>query len=180
LEFLNVKSQSISIGEQNVGQLGAGVITMSWNGELLPYANASSEMTIVLEFKATEAGRLINMIELTDKVTQAEAYMESGEVQNVKLTFGSVGVFTDYALYQNKPNPWNNQTLIGFHLPADADARLTVYDLNGRVVKTISQRFQAGYNSVVLTDDDVPGSGVYYYRLESGGYVASKKMISVR
>jgi hypothetical protein len=180
LEFLNIQSQSISISNQNVGQLGNGVTTMSWNGDLLPFSESETEMSIRLTFKATQSGRLINMIEISDQVTQAEAYSREGELYDVDLVFNSAGIFTDYALYQNKPNPWNNHTLIGFHLPEDADAKLTVYDLDGRVLKTISERFTAGYNAVTLTDEDVPASGIYFYRLESGAYVASKKMISVK
>ncbi len=180
LEFVQVSSNSISINDQNVAQHKGDVITMSWHGDYASNGFASSEMAITLVFKATGSGKLINMIKLTDKITQSEAYSETGEVQNVKLAFGSVGVFTDYALFQNKPNPWNNQTLIGFHLPEDADAQLTVYDLNGKVVKTIKDNYKAGYNSVILTQEDVPSSGIYYYRLESGTFVESKKMISVR
>ena len=180
LEFLDVQSQHIDIGRQHVGQPGDNFITMSWNGNRRPSASFTDEVVLTLKCKATEAGRLINMIQLNNKITQTEAYNEADEIKNVKLVFGSPGVFTDYALYQNKPNPFNNQTLIGFHLPAEAEATLTVFDLNGQVVKTIKGNYAAGYNSVILTDQDVPASGVYYYRLESGTYVASKKMISVR
>lgn len=180
MDFIDIQSQDIAIGKQNVGLHDGHTITMSWCGDLLPAASGKDEMMVTLTLTAIEAGRLINTIKLSDKITQTEAYTESGEVMNVALAFGSAGVFTDYALYQNKPNPWNNQTLIGFHLPAEADAILTVYDLNGRVLKTISDRFKAGYNSVILTSEDVPSSGVYFYRLESGGYVASMKMISVK
>ncbi len=180
LEFISVESQDIAINNQNAGQPEEGITTMSWNGELLSSGANKTEMSITVKLKAIESGRLINMIGLSDKITKAEAYSVEGDLLDVDLVFGSVGVFTDYALYQNKPNPWNSQTLIGFHLPADADARLTVYDMNGRVIKTISEKFRAGYNSVILTAEDIPASGVLYYRLESGEYVASKKMVSVK
>ena len=119
------------------------------------------------------------MIDLTDRVTHAEAYTLDGDVQDVNLTFSSTGIFTDFALYQNKPNPWNSQTMIGFHLPSDAPATLTIYDVNGKVIESITGNYKAGYNSITLSADDIPGSGVLYYRLESGQYVASKKMVLV-
>ena len=99
---------------------------------------------------------------------------------DLNLTFNSAGIFDDYALYQNKPNPWNNHTLIGFHLPVDAPATITIYDMDGKTIKAIQGQYKSGYNSVTLTTDDLPSSGVYYYRLESNGFMASKKMVMVK
>jgi uncharacterized repeat protein (TIGR01451 family) len=180
LSYVGVNSDDILISEQNTGLLENGIVTMSWNGDVLRGPNTQSAMTIRVKFKVTQSGRLMDMLAISDKVTAAEAYTESGEVMDVSLAFNSAGIFTDFALYQNKPNPWNNQTVIGFHLPADAPATLTVYDMNGQVVKTISDDYKAGYNSVILSVNDISAAGVYYYRLESGGYVASKKMVMVQ
>ena len=134
----------------------------------------------LLSSAPSQPGRLMDMIALSDKVTPTEAYTENGELLGVNLTFNSAGIIKDFALYQNKPNPWNNHTVIGFHLPVDAEATLTIYDLNGTVIKTFKDLYKAGYNSVMVSSDDVSASGVYYYRLECGGYVASKKMVLVR
>jgi hypothetical protein len=179
LEFVDVSSEDILINRQNFGVLSANMLTMSWNGEITENSRQEEGMSIKIKFKVTQAGRLINMIDLTSKVTHAEAYSLNGDIQEVNLTFSSTGIFTDFALYQNKPNPWNSQTLIGFHLPTDAPATLTVYDLNGKVVKAISGTYKAGYNTITLSADEMPVSGVLYYRLESGQYTASKKMVLV-
>jgi uncharacterized repeat protein (TIGR01451 family) len=180
LEFVEVTSDDILINHQNVGILGETMLTMSWNGNISGSNHDQEGMSIKIKFKVTQSGRLINMIDLTSKVTHAEAYSLNGDVQDVNLTFSSTGIFTDFALYQNKPNPWNSQTLIGFHLPADAPATLTVYDLNGKEIKIVSGTYKAGYNSITLTADEMPVTGVLYYRLESGQYTASKKMVLVR
>jgi hypothetical protein len=180
LSFAGISSEDIIINEQNIGLLENGLITMSWNGGWVREDDDMEEMNIVVKFKVNTAGKLMDMLDLTGKVTPAEAYTEAGEIRDVNLTFNSAGIFTDFALYQNKPNPWNNHTLIGFHLPVDAPATLTVFDLNGQVIKSITGQYKAGYNSVVLSVEDISTAGVYYYRLESGGYVASKKMVMVR
>ena len=177
LEFAGVSSEDIEIGDANLGRLKSDLVTMSWNGDLAAGPSDDSGVEIHLKFKVDQSGRLMDMLKLTDKVTTAEAYAVNGEVMNVDLAFNSAGIFSEYALYQNKPNPWNNHTIIGFHLPVDAQATLTIYDLSGKVIKVITDQFRAGYNSVVLTSEDISASGVYYYRLESGSYVASKKMI---
>ena len=179
LEFVDISSEDILINKQNVGILGEQLVTMSWNGDVINKSLGETGISIKIKFKVTQAGRLINMIDLTDRVTHAEAYTLDGDVQDVNLTFSSTGIFTDFALYQNKPNPWNSQTMIGFHLPSDAPATLTIYDVNGKVIESITGNYKAGYNSITLSADDIPGSGVLYYRLESGQYVASKKMVLV-
>ena len=179
LEFVEVSSEDIQISSQNIGLPAEGMITMSWNGDIKERTDGQTGMSIKVKYKVTEPGRLINMIDLTSKITHAEAYTLMGEIMDVHLTFSSTGIFTDFALYQNKPNPWNNQTLIGFHLPADAPATLTVYDVNGQVIKSISGNYKEGYNSVTLMAGEMPTSGVLFYRLESGQYTASKKMVLV-
>ena len=180
LELTDIFSEDIAIEEQHTGYLSDGIITMSWNGDLLPQHTSREGMAIRLKFKALAAGRLMNMLDITSEITPAEAYAVNGETMGINLTFNSAGIFAEYALYQNKPNPWNNHTLIGFHLPVDATATLSIYDMDGKIIKAIQGQYKSGYNSVTLTTDDLPASGVYYYRLESNGFVASKKMVMVK
>jgi len=180
LEMTGINSDDIQINEQHIGNLGNGIVTMSWNGELKSPNSNTEGMTIRLKFKAVASGRLMDMLDVTSDVTPAEAYTTNDEIIGINLTFNSVGIFADYALYQNKPNPWNNHTLIGFHLPVDAAATLSIFDMDGKIIKAIQGQYKSGYNSVTLTIDDLPASGVYYYRLESNGFVASKKMVMVK
>jgi hypothetical protein len=178
LEYEGVSSDDIQITDQNVGLLGNGVVTMSWNGDLTEKGSQSG-MSLTLKFKVIQSGRLINMMDLSSRIATAEAYTSKGEILDVNLTFNSSSVFTDFALYQNKPNPWSNQTIIGFYLPADAPATFTIYDVEGKVLKTIYNQYKAGYNSIILSDRDIPSAGVLYYRLDSGAYSASKKMVVI-
>lgn len=180
LEFAGIMQNEFGLGEQHMGVHPEGVLTMSWHDAAMdPDINSGAGMTVSLQFRVTATSRLIHMIGLSDKITMTEAYTRDGEVMDVRLTFNSSSVFTDFALYQNKPNPWNHQTVIGFHLPEDAPATLTIYDVHGAVVKSVSGQYKAGYNSVTLAKHDIPASGVLYYRLDSGSYTASKKMIVV-
>ena len=180
LDFAGVTSDKIEIGEQHTGQPRPGMVTMSWNADTEGAGYTREGFSVRLTFKATERGKVIDMLKLTDAVTTAEVYTLDQEEQEPQLTFNSAGIFDDYALYQNKPNPWNHQTVIGFHLPMEANATITLFDVEGREVKRISGTYKAGYNSIILATDDLPSTGIYYYRLESGGFVASKKMVMVQ
>ncbi len=180
LEFATVKSNNIQIDESHVGVHENSIITMSWNGDPVNESNSKPELSLIIEFKVTAPGLLKEMLRISSLITAAEAYTLSGEILGVQLVFDDPGFFTEFALYQNQPNPWNGQTLIGFDLPNDAPAILTVYDVAGKVVKTISGNYKEGYNTIILTTRELPDPGILYYRLESGGYSATKKMMNIR
>jgi hypothetical protein len=89
------------------------------------------------------------------------------------------GIPTVYALSQNYPNPFNPATTIQFALPKASYVSLKVFDLLGREVSTLlSQELEAGYFTV-RWQANVP-SGIYYYRLQAGEYVETKKMTLMR
>jgi len=84
---------------------------------------------------------------------------------------------TGYVLEQNFPNPFNPTTTINFSLPVSGTATLTVFDMLGREVRTLlNERRDAGSHSVRFNAQGLP-SGVYFYQLRSGSYIATKKMI---
>jgi len=81
-----------------------------------------------------------------------------------------------YALRQNSPNPFNPVTNIAFALPETQDVRITVYNVNGRVVKTLlDEPRNAGEHSIRF-DADGLSSGVYFYRIDAGRYSEIRKM----
>jgi hypothetical protein len=177
LEFAGVSSPNIQVGDENVGLLNNGIVTMSWNGDVKP---GSQDITVVITWKAITAGRFDRMVRLSDLITPIEAYTSSGDILDLRLAFTGSEQGSDFALYQNKPNPWNGFTSIGFVLPEKATAVLTVYDVAGKEVYRSSGTYAAGYNAIMLSQKDLPNSGVMYYKLESGGYSASKKMVLIR
>jgi hypothetical protein len=90
-----------------------------------------------------------------------------------------------FALAQNAPNPWASGTRISYSLSAPGEASLAVYDALGRRVRAFSPHALRLTPHEVFWDgrDDggrrVP-SGVYFYRLQAGGYSDTKKMVLIR
>ena len=82
-----------------------------------------------------------------------------------------------YELLQNKPNPFMDQTTLGFYLPNSAQASLTIYDSTGKTVWEEKGLFKEGYNAVRLSRSDLPSPGLYYYTLESGQYQDTRKLL---
>ncbi len=88
----------------------------------------------------------------------------------------------EFALAQNFPNPFNPSTVIQYQLAENATVKLELYDITGRKVATLVNAWQnAGYYSFNLNGSAYNlASGVYFYRLNAGGFVATKKMVLVK
>ena len=90
-----------------------------------------------------------------------------------------------YQLEQNYPNPFNPGTSIRYSLPQAGQVRLTIYDLHGQIVSVPFNSFQnAGTHLFNWQAKDAHGhalpSGVYFYRLEVGSQVVTRRMILLR
>ncbi len=90
-----------------------------------------------------------------------------------------------FSLEQNAPNPFNPSTSIKFTIAEDARVTLVVYDVGGRRVKTLVDRdLKASFYRVAWDGRNENGrnvaSGIYFYRLQAGSYVQSRKMILLR
>jgi Fibronectin type III domain. len=90
------------------------------------------------------------------------------------------GIPTEYSISQNYPNPFNPSTKIIFALPQRALTKLIIYDLLGREVQTlINKELEAGYHEIYFDATNFP-SGVYFYRIQSGNFIQTKKMILMK
>ena len=84
------------------------------------------------------------------------------------------------------PNPFNPHTTISFDLPQETRARLRVFDISGRLVRTLlnDERVQQGRNEVFWNGRDDRGrqvsSDVYFYRLETKEFSETRKMVMIR
>jgi len=88
----------------------------------------------------------------------------------------------EYSLSQNYPNPFNPETTISYSIPKAEHVTLKVYDVLGREVAALVDEFkQAGvHHSSFITLRSSLTSGVYFYRLQAGSFVQSKKMILLK
>ena len=89
----------------------------------------------------------------------------------------STNVPDKFSLYQNYPNPFNPATTIKFDIRTAAFTKLSVFDILGREIQTlVNEELKTGSYSLVF-DGSVYNSGVYFYRLASGDFIETKRMI---
>lgn len=99
------------------------------------------------------------------------AVTENFEIQTLPAT---------YSLSQNYPNPFNPSTTIRFDLSRAGKIKLAVYNLAGELVRLLANGdFAAGAHRVEFNASSL-ASGIYFYRLESEGFAATRKLAVIR
>jgi hypothetical protein len=86
----------------------------------------------------------------------------------------------EFALAQNYPNPFNPVTNLQFRIPDFGSISLKVYDLLGREVAVLVNEQRPTGTYAVRWDASRFPSGIYFYRLQAGNRIETKKMVLVR
>jgi hypothetical protein len=86
----------------------------------------------------------------------------------------------EFKLFNNYPNPFNPTTMIKYAIPKYAFVKITVFDILGREITTLTNEYKtAGYYEVRFDGTNL-ASGLYFYRIEAGAYVQTKKMLLLK
>jgi len=142
----------------------------------LAVVDANGELNYSYDDKACESGSTYHY----------RVYLEDGENQTLLFNSGPVTVpLSMLSLYQNEPNPFNPSTRIKYNLPERTRVALNIYDVSGRLVKTLVEKVQEkGPHSVVWNGRDNAGravsSGVYFYTLNSEAGNLTRKLVLLR
>jgi hypothetical protein len=163
--------------EENFGLtlLSEGAITASWN---VAEARTLTGDLFSLVFKATADAELADLLSIGSRYTAAEAYNGNGELLDVQLDINGTAATAAFELYQNVPNPFKGNTVIGFNLPEATTATLTITDVSGKVLRVVQNDYAKGYNEINV--DNLAATGVLYYKLETANDTATRKMIIVK
>ena len=89
-----------------------------------------------------------------------------------------------FKLGQNYPNPFNPSTIINYQLPKSGLVNLKIYDVLGREIETLVNKEEPAGSYTVQFNSTAKGfslpSGIYFYQLQSGSYIETKKMILMK
>ncbi len=150
-----------------------------------PYSiSAGDEITIAFAFAGADS-----LSELIESIQQSRAKYNS--ITSVKRDYSILS--NQFKLYQNYPNPFNPTTTIKYTIPSVKtlhtvshqkatlqQVQLKVYNVLGKEVATLVNKQQpAGTYQIIFNGNNL-ASGIYYYRLKSGNYMLTKKMMILR
>ena len=143
---LNFDAHALELVDMNYGIAEAenfgmtyveeGRLTSSWNqpGRIIEKGGL---FTLIL--RAKRDARLSDLLSISSRYTQAEAYNAQDELLDVALDFGGKdgrNLEEAFHLYQNQPNPFMEETMIGFYLPKAGEISLMIRDMSGRLLKS--------------------------------------------
>jgi len=185
MELTNIEMGDLTnLTETNFGltRLDEGIITTSWdNTKNILHDN--NTILFTLTFKANTDLTLSDAIRISKSTIPAEAYQGTDgstvELLDIGLQFENQSGVAEvgFELMQNNPNPFTESTTIGFRLPESGPATLTVYDMSGKILATVSNSYTEGYHEITLSKDELGTAGVLFYQLETQGQTATRRMV---
>ena len=107
------------------------------------------------------------------------AYDNNGNEMNVALEFTGTSV-DGVTVFQNRPNPFSDETRIGVNLPENMDVTLKVYDINGRTIYQATNHYAKGANEIVINSDMISANGVLFYEISTKYGTEMRKMIRLK
>ncbi len=152
--------------------------------------------TMPIQLKISTAGKDTTVTVFNNSQSQTFNFTVSG--LPTRLTFDpgnlilkNMGSITDvsnkdtaprrFKLFANYPNPFNPTTTINFQITKTAKTNLSVFDMLGnRVATLINEKKSAGKYSVEFKPPNDLSSGIYFYKLQSGNFSQSRKMILLK
>ena len=156
--YININDGSLGAGENlDVQVRFVPVATGEYSGIVTIYSNDNDEEEVTVQLTGIAVELSVDGHQIPDKFT----------------------------LHQNHPNPFNPVTTLRYDLPEDAMVNITIYDMMGRVVRTmVNTQQNTGFKSVRWNATNDVGSsvsaGLYLYMIQAGDFRQTKKMVLLK
>ncbi len=161
------------VGLSNVDQ---GLITSLWY-ESRARDVESGQVLFNLVLRTTQKTRVAELLSLQALPLAAEAYRGDDEIVPVRLSINGTKAPLDFAVFQNKPNPFTEGTIIPVQLPEAGIAVLEVYTYEGKMVYRQTKAMNLGYNEFELRAEELNQSGMFYYTISTDRFRGTRKMV---
>lgn len=182
-EYIDIKGANLLINEESSFLINKNNLLVSWVNNKVEKSSKGKLFSI--QFKVKKSTLPYEFLNTGDGILSSEVYelTKNGEIEqrSINLTLRNSGnTNQQFQLFQNTPNPFNNNTTIGFVIPEAGDVSFKVYDYSGKVLKQFRKYYDKGYNSIELNVNDLNTTGILFYQLDSNTHSANKKMIVIK
>ena len=180
LKSINNGSIAINADQYSLAKIAEGRFRLSFD-KVSGAAISQEEGLFSIQFEALADGDL-SSLQLIDQHIKAEVYDMAAQVYQLDLDVRASGMTSADAskpvLYQNTPNPFMDQTIIGYYVPTEGSVQLRIFDVQGKVVlqKTASHAKGEHQFTISRTEANLQ-AGIYYYQIETGEFSETKKML---
>jgi hypothetical protein len=184
IEFVdNNNLKLISYGTAKDYEIGleyASATQMQLFGNNSIQLSANTTHTFVPEWPNIYENQLTILVDVGNNGTIDDTLHIENQITDVEDDHGSMLIPDEYRLEQNYPNPFNNSTVIKYAIPQEGLVTLQIYNAIGEEVATLVNEIKQTGNYTATFDATNLTSGIYLYRLQSGEFIETKKMILLR
>lgn len=179
LDHIRLTHGALNITDANYNIEGSE-IKFSWSAAQAMNIIADETLFSIegIAAKAISTEEAISINEKSDVLP--EAYETNLKVMNLVIVSRDLAPNGVFEVHQNEPNPFGDMTSIGYNLPEAGKVSLSVTDVTGKVVFTLSTDAPKGEGQFIVDASNLNQSGVYYYTITSGDRSTTNKMILIK
>ena len=176
LEFVDFQSAGLEVMINNQRK-NRGQIPFLW-ASATAITLESIETLFILKIRAKKSGQLKDFIGFSSAFTEATAFSETGQEHDLALEFVDEVISEfNFELFQNSPNPVNEQTTVRFSLPTPQAYQIAFYNVQGRYLSSIQGQGIKGLNEIQANCNEFSSSSeLIYYQLVTDNFIATSTM----
>jgi hypothetical protein len=142
------------------------------------YCEMDNQDSITLKFK----DNLQPLAEgwIRDYIIVTRGRYNANENDNIARLTPENNIPKKYALYQNYPNPFNPTTTISYDLPKYGLVKIKIFDITGREMAILVNEFKSAGSYKLVFNGTSFASGVYFYKIEAGNFIETKRMVLIK
>jgi len=176
-DAIDIQSIESSLNGFNASnyRISGNIVAISWNTA----ERLTDRELFTIHAIANTDGKMSEVFNLGSSLVNAEVYDLDGNISKPVIS-SSNDASSAFKLYQNTPNPFTNDTEVRFSLENSGNVKITVSDVQGRVVHNVQQVYAKGMQVYNINANELNGAGVYYLTVSTPDHSATIKMVVIR
>ena len=174
VQITNIEGSDINLSDEDFNMVNRELAKILWTPESANYNTGVITLTVIAE----QDVKLSDVLSISDDMSDI-AFLTDDSRKNIELNFA--GNANDKVIvYQNKPNPFSNETFIGFNLPEKMEVSVRVYDISGKLIKNYTNMYSKGFNELKISAEELNTSGVLFYEVNTKLGSEMRRMIQLK